>query len=92
MVSKDDYLESEIPSNIIAGTPSFLERDQITLGTACDNDTDVPVRVIEHGTQAREIISSRKRRAEGSLSPTSSKIRNLQRDLETLIASREAKG
>jgi hypothetical protein len=91
MVSKDDYLESEIPSNIIAGTP-FLERDRITLGTACDNDTDVPVRVIEHGTQAREIIRSRKRRAEGSLSPTSSKIRNLQRDLETLIAAREAKG
>jgi hypothetical protein len=85
MVCKDDYLESEIPSNIIAGTP-FLERDRITLGTACDNDTDVPVRVIEHRTQAREIIRSRKRRAEGPLSPTSSKIRNLQRDLETLIA------
>jgi hypothetical protein len=92
LISKDDFLESEILSTLIIEPPSFSNRDQTRLGTACDNGTDVPSRVIQNGTSTRKATESRKRKAEGSLSPTSKKIRSLQQDLEALVASRRTKG
>ncbi|KAM0721335.1 hypothetical protein Q7P37_003039 [Cladosporium fusiforme] len=91
LITKDDFVETEMESTLIIGPPSFLGRNRTRLETTCDNSTDIPSRMIQNGTSAREATESRKRKAEESSSPTSRKIRSLQRDLETLIDSRKTK-
>ncbi len=93
LITKDDFVETEMESTLVIGSPSFLRRKQAILGTTCDNSTDITARnvMIQSGTTTREATENKKRKTEESLSPTSRKIRSLQRDLETLIASRKTK-
>lgn len=91
-ISKDDSVESEMASSFISELPSSSERAQTRLGTERDDGTNVPSLMIQNETSTPRALEIRKRKAKESLSPTSRKIRILQRDLEILIASRTTKG
>jgi hypothetical protein len=91
LISKDDFEGPQMASMFVIEPPSFPERDQSRIGTACDDGTDVSSRVIQNGASTPEATESRKHKAEELLSPLSRKVRRLQQDLETSIASRRTK-
>ncbi|GAB7336841.1 hypothetical protein MBLNU13_g00013t1 [Cladosporium sp. NU13] len=91
LIRGDDFVEPEMSSSVIIGSPSFSGGDRTRLGTARNNSPDGPSCVSQNDTSMPMAMTSRKRSAQQPLSPRSRKIQILQQELEILVASRGMK-